>query len=115
PVCTRALLLSVALFVTAFAIRLYRVSEQNLWFDEYSTFEVASAPIEQLPQLMLSFESNKPPLYFALIHYWIKGGHGEGWLRLPSAFFGALTCVVIASLGTQLFGLRGAFAFGCLV
>jgi len=107
--------LSVALFVTAFAIRLYRISEQNLWFDEYSTFEVASAPIEQLPHLMLSVESNKPPLYFALIHYWIKGGHGEGWLRLPSAFFGALTCVVIASLGKQSFGLRGAFALGCLV
>lgn len=46
------------------------------------------------------------PLYFYLMHYWIGWfGTSEWVLRFPSAFFGALTAVMIFLLGRELFSL----------
>lgn len=46
------------------------------------------------------------PLYFYLMHYWIEWfGISEWMLRFPSAFFGALTAVLIFTLGRELFSL----------
>ena len=89
-------LIYAAIFVAALLLRLYGISLQNLWFDEHWTLRVASAPITQLPDLLLAHESSKPPIYFALVHYWLRLGAGESWLRWPSAFAGALGCAVAA-------------------
>ena len=44
------------------------------------------------------------PLYFYVMHYWIGWfGNSEWQLRFPSAFFGALTAVLIFALGKELF------------
>lgn len=111
----RVLFLDAVLFIGALLLRLYRISEQNLWFDEHWTLRVAAAPLAELPNLLSSYESSKPPLYFALIHYWLNWGSGEFWLRLPSAIFGALSCVVGAAIGRRFFGAQVALGLGCLV
>jgi 4-amino-4-deoxy-L-arabinose transferase-like glycosyltransferase len=115
PIQSRLFLLSAALFVAALLLRLYGISQQNLWFDEHWTLRVASAPLTQLPELLRNYESSKPPLYFAFIHYWLGAGSGEFWLRLPSAIFGAWTCIVAVAIGRQLFGVRRGLALGCLL
>jgi uncharacterized membrane protein len=44
------------------------------------------------------------PLYFYIIHYWVGWfGNSEWILRFPSAFFGALTAMMIFLLGKELF------------
>ena len=94
------------IFVLALALRLYGISLQNIWYDEHWTLLVASAPINQLIDLLPAAESSKPPLYFAFMHFWLHLGAGEFWLRLPCAIFGACDCVAAAALGRQLLGSR---------
>lgn len=44
------------------------------------------------------------PFYFYIMHYWIGWfGNSEWALRFPSAFFGALTAVLLFMLGRELF------------
>jgi mannosyltransferase len=105
----------VAVFLAALWLRLYGISQQNLWFDEHWTLRVASAPIAELRDLLRTYESSKPPLYFVLQHYWLALGAGEFWLRLPSAIFGALGCVVGAAIGRQLFGRQRGVWLGLLL
>ncbi len=107
--------LYAAIFVAALLLRLYGIALQNLWYDEHWTLRVAAAPIAQLPDLLLTHESSKPPIYFALVHYWLKLGTGEAWLRWPSVIAGALGSAVAAAIGRQLFGGRVGVLLGLLV
>ena len=102
------------IFVVALALRLLGLSTQNIWYDEHWTLRVALAPLTQLLDLLVAEEGSKPPIYFGLMHYWVKLGSSEFWLRLPSVLFGSLDAVVAAALGRQLFGARGT-ALGWLV
>ncbi len=95
----------IGIFIAALALRLYGLGSQNLWWDEFCTLTVTRIPLAELPDRLPEAES-KPPLYFALMHFWAKLGTGEFWLRLPSAIFGATECVVVAALGKQIFGSR---------
>jgi 4-amino-4-deoxy-L-arabinose transferase-like glycosyltransferase len=99
----------------ALLLRLLMLGQQNLWHDEHMSLKVAAVPLEQMPELLRTLESNKPPLYFALLHYWLHFGTGEFWLRLPSAIIGSLGCVLAAAIGRQFFGVRHGVWVGCLV
>jgi hypothetical protein len=62
---------------------------------------------------MLAFESsNKPPLYFLLMHCWLPWGTSEFWIRLPSAILGTLTCLIALVLGEHLLGKRHGWVMG---
>lgn len=95
------------LFAVALTLRLIGLSAQNIWYDEHWTLRVALTPLSQLLDLLIAEEGSKPPVYFALMHYWVKLGSSEFWLRLPSAIAGACDCVVAAAVGRQLFGTVG--------
>ena len=104
-----------ALFLVALLLRLYRLGHQNLWHDECWTLQVAAVPLNELPHFLLLTEGSKPPLYFAFIHYWMQAATGEFWLRLPSAIFGALSCVIAAGIGRELFSFRQAMVLASLL
>lgn len=108
-------LIYFGIFAAALIVRIFGLSTQNFWVDEHWTLKMASVPIAELPDLLPAAESNKPPLYFALMHYWIKAGAGEFWLRLPSAICGALDCAVVAALGRQLLARRTGLWLGLLL
>jgi uncharacterized membrane protein len=107
--------LYLGVFIFALVLRLFALGQQNLWHDEHMSLRVASPPLYQMPELLRTLESNKPPLYFALLHSWLCWGSGDFWLRLPSAIIGSLCCVLAAAIGRQLFGLRHGVWLGCLV
>jgi uncharacterized membrane protein len=103
-------------FVVALALRLAGISLQNLWYDEHWTLRVALVPLRDLLDVLIADEGSKPPLYFVLMHYWVKISSSELWLRAPSAFFGAVDCVAAAAIGRQIFGrARGAWLGWLLV
>jgi uncharacterized membrane protein len=114
PLSVRFPFLLAGIFIAALILRLYGLGSQNLWSDEFWTVNVAKIPIEDLAN-RLPEEESKPPLYFVLMHYWMKVGAGEFWLRLPSAICGAIECVVVALLGRQIFDRRVGALLGWLL
>lgn len=104
----------LAVFLLALGLRLFHLGNQNLWFDEQLTVTVSQAEEKDLLK-MLELESNKPPLYFLFMHYWLKGGTSEFWIRLPSAICGALTCLLALVLGNELIGKNQGWILGLLL
>jgi hypothetical protein len=100
----RHALLYFGVFALALSLRLFAIGNQNLWHDEHMSLRVASATSDEMPVLLRTLESNKPPLYFTLLHYWLSLGSSEFWLRFPSALAGSLGCVAAVAIGRQLLG-----------
>jgi mannosyltransferase len=111
---TRALLILVLLL--AFALRLYALGDEALWYDELGTalhtephrslVEVVRRPLE-VPVIPA------PPLYFVTTYLFRQVSQGEFVLRLPSVFWGLLAVAAVYTLGKALLGTRegllGAF------
>src|SRR3989339_991742 len=76
-------------------------SRGSLWFDEAFSAHFAALDVGQMLHY-LRFENN-PPLYFILLHFWIKlFGNSELALRLPSIIFGVASIPMIYILGKRL-------------
>jgi len=96
----------VAILLLAFVLRIHTLATRSLWFDESIHYWTASAPFADLfksIQLALS----DPPLYSLLLHFWMKAGQHEFWLRYPSLILSLFAVVGGIVLGKQAFG-RGA-------
>ena len=88
--------LGIALLtLAAFALRLYRLDAQSLWYDEGVTAEIARRGIAELTRW--TADDIQPPLYYYVVALW---GQVAGWsewsLRFPSVFFGVLTVPLLA-------------------
>jgi hypothetical protein len=107
-------ILWLLVFLFALALRLIELGHQNLWCDEVATIQVSHEKGRALIDAM-STESNKPPLYFFFMHYWLSGGTSEFWARLPSALFGAMACLVTLILGRERFGIKIGWLSGVIL
>ncbi len=78
----------------AFALRLYRLDFQSIWWDEGHSIFVASHPIANIPTLPAM--DVHPPLYFVLLHLWMAvSGNSEFALRYLSVIFSLLTVALL--------------------
>jgi uncharacterized membrane protein len=88
----------------ALVLRLYGISLYTLEFDEYGSLGEAR-----------SVGSNwNSIVYSSLMHFWIRLGNSELWLRLPSAIFGIATVVILFRIGEKLGGWRTGVGAGLL-
>ena len=84
-------------------LRLYQIGSKSLWLDEACS--VYKAEKAFLPMIKdIAKNDAHPPLYNALLHFWVYGGRGEGWIRGLSSLFGILTILVIYKFASFLFG-----------
>jgi len=114
--------LALALILIGFALRLWGLSSQPIWWDEARNIVVASRPLKSIPS---SGELDiHPPLYFFLLHFWMRLGgwaspetaitldengfpHDQAFaffLRFLSLAFGVLSLPLLFRLGTSLGG-----------
>lgn len=93
-------------------LRFYRISTQSFWDDEVSTFMVSALNPKMIWTLIGNVDSN-PPLYYFVLHFWMKLGEGEFALRSLSALLGTLSIYLTYKLGNILSGrCAGLFAAG---
>ena len=95
------------LILCAFALRLYELDAQSLWYDEGVTAEVARRGIAELTRW--TADDIQPPLYYYLIAGWGRlAGWSEWSLRFPSAFFGTLLVPLLSAVTIALTRRRAA-------
>ena len=91
----REKLAAVLVVVLAAVLRLYRLGAESLWIDEgYSLRDAAAAGSLSVVR----------PLYFKLLHLWIKFGQSESWLRLLAVIFGIGSVALLYMIGRRLYG-----------
>jgi uncharacterized membrane protein len=104
---------SLLLFILllAFALRVYRLDAQSIWYDEGLSIQLAQLPPDQT--IALSATTDHPPLHALLLGAWIRiAGDSDFIVRLLSTFFGVLVVALIYKLGKILderVGLIAAF------
>jgi len=74
-------------------LRLLAIGEQSLWYDEAYSALVTQRSLTDV--LAAAAHDYHPPAYYLLLWVWSRlwpyaGLPGDGWLRLPSAFLGAI-------------------------
>ena len=91
--------------IIAFGLRLYHLGACDLWYDEVQSILISKN---------ILFDWN-PPLYFIILHYWIKlFGVSELALRFPSFIFSTVSIPALFFLGKKIFNSRVAL-YACLV
>jgi len=89
----------------AAVVRFYKLGYASLWLDEAETIRFSSFP---LSRLWVTDYDNTPPLYYSVIHFLLKIGHGEFLLRLPSAVFGVLSIAIMYLATRKISGVTAA-------
>ncbi len=91
----------LAVLLIAFALRVYHLETQSIWWDEGHSIQMASAPLRQIPTL--PGMDVHPPGYFALLHQWMALlGDSEFALRYLSVIFSLLTVALLMRFGRVL-------------
>ncbi|MDQ2806270.1 MAG: hypothetical protein M3Z04_05020 [Chloroflexota bacterium] len=83
-------------------LRLLGLDRLSYWFDEIASLILSRPPL----RVILSFTDDQifhPPLYYALLHYWIIPNEAAIWTRLFSALTGIATIPLVYALGYLLF------------
>jgi hypothetical protein len=102
------------LLLLAFAVRVFALGQQSLWFDEGWSWHLAKMPLAEMA--LTTAGDRSPPLYYALLHVWIAlAGESEFAMRFISVLAdvaGVALVVVLARLLTR--SRSAALAAGAL-
>lgn len=110
--------LLLATILLAFGLRVYRLAGQSIWYDEGLSVYYARRPLPEL--LALVSGSDHPPLYFLLLHAWLRlTAFGqpaiEFLVRYPSVIFGVLLVPLIYVFGRRLLSERTGLLAALLI
>jgi uncharacterized membrane protein len=97
----QALALSLIL-ILGLGVRLYKLSEKSMYFDEVYTLKFAENPIRDIPSKIV--RDDAPPLYHFILNLWMNVSKTTFWLRFLSVLFGVGTILATYELTKELFG-----------
>ncbi len=97
----------------ALLARLHGIGDKPFWMDEITTLQRSSMSLQGIVADSLSF--HHLPAYFVLESWLVPFGNTEIVLRLPSALFGAVSCLALFGIGCSLAGLRAGVLAGLLM
>ena len=109
-----AIVLLVLLLLTSFGLRIVRLGDKSVWWDEGLAAWSARQSLSEIAQWTSA--DVHPPLYFWMLHYWRLGsGDSEFGLRFLSVAIGALTVAAVYLLGRETGGLKAGLLAALLV
>ena len=93
------------MILAGFALRLYNIDAQSLWYDEtVSAFLAGQAPADLIAHTARDIH---PPGYYLLLHFWTRvAGHTQFALAFCSLIFGLLLIPLTYLLSRTLAGRR---------
>ena len=95
----------ILILLLAFALRLYRLGVDSLWYDETVSALLASKPLAAM--WAHTAGDIHPPFYYAILHFWtLAAGRSEFAYAFLSLWFGMAAIPLVARLGLRLYGPR---------
>ncbi len=103
----------LALLLVAFALRVFRLEFQSLWYDEAFSVYLAHASLAEITARTAA--DIQPPLYYYLLHIWSAlAGESEFAVRFMSLGFGLLTLPLMYVTARRLFDTSAALVSAAL-
>ncbi|MCL6431557.1 MAG: glycosyltransferase family 39 protein [Anaerolineae bacterium] len=94
-----------AILLVAFALRVYRLGDKNIWWDEGLAIWAVRKSL--LGTTLWTASDVHPPLYFWALWGWVRlAGESEFAARFISTIWGVLTVAVAYALGVRVGGRR---------
>jgi uncharacterized membrane protein len=93
------------LTLTGALLRAWQIGDKSLWIDEAFSVWIARQPLAEGISWLARIDQH-PPLYYALLHLWLRLGDGPAAVRLFSALASALNVPVLYGLGARLAGRK---------
>jgi 4-amino-4-deoxy-L-arabinose transferase-like glycosyltransferase len=107
-------LLLVSLLLAGFALRVHRLGDKSVWWDEGLAAWAARQSLTEIARWTAA--DVHPPLYFWMLHFWRWGsGDSEFGLRLLSVAIGVLTVAATYRLGRKVGGSKAGLLAALLV
>ncbi|MGH8973323.1 MAG: glycosyltransferase family 39 protein [Acidimicrobiia bacterium] len=100
------------LLVTVAAVA--RIGDAALWRDEIASVQFATRPLGDLVHLLLGTEANMGP-YYLVLHFWMRLGESDVWIRALSVLGGLTSVVLTVALGQRWFGRAVGVVAGVLL
>jgi mannosyltransferase len=95
--------LLVLILLLAFALRLYRLGYQSIWYDEAVSIHLATKDLRGITQHTAG--DIHPPLYYYLLHFSVDiAGSSEFSVAFFSLVFGMMIIAVCYRLGADVYG-----------
>lgn len=102
---------AIALAWLAFALRVYSLDGQSLWYDEGFSIWLASQDL-----FSITYGDFNPPLHLYLLHFWMEwAGQSELAARFLSVIFSTFTVLATIRLGTRLFDRATGLVAGLII
>lgn len=99
----------------AYALRLFRLGDPSLGYDESFNLLVAGSQFDRLPELLATSEPY-PPLHFALLHLWLRAaGQSEFAARYWALLAGVLLVPITVRIAARWLGTPAGLATGLVV
>jgi mannosyltransferase len=105
---TTSVWLLVFVLLLAFALRLFYLTDKEIWYDEafaalYAGRDLGSIVYGTITPVQGAAADIHPLLYYFFLHGWMQIGQSPFVLRFPSVAFGMLAVALVARLGARLF------------
>ncbi|MBN1657661.1 MAG: glycosyltransferase family 39 protein [Anaerolineae bacterium] len=98
---------TLVILLFAFALRLFRLGAESLWYDETVSVTLAGQDVAGL--VAHTARDIHPPGYYLLLHFWqALAGQSDFTAAFLSLFFGMLLVALAYRLAGRLFGRRAA-------
>ncbi|GEM_PF-1694687 len=95
------------LVVLSLALRLFDLGTGSLWFD--TAHSVALADSKNIAEVFSGAAKDfQAPFYFILLHFWIKLGYSDLWVKLFSVLLGTAVVVMTFITAESMFSRRTA-------
>lgn len=104
----RQYIVLLIIVLVAISVRLVDLSQKALWYDELQSVTQSSLPLRDLLKSVRAFDPH-PPLYYLQLHFWLKLGQNDEWIKLNSVFWSVLTVIFVYLLSKELFDHKTAF------
>jgi 4-amino-4-deoxy-L-arabinose transferase-like glycosyltransferase len=100
-------LVVLVILLLGFGLRVYRLGQQNIWWDEGHAIWAARQSLPEATRIT-AYDVH-PPLYLWLLHGWMRwAGESEFAVRYLSTFGGMLTVALCYVVARRLVGRRAA-------
>jgi uncharacterized membrane protein len=100
-----ALLCLASIVGVGAVVRLWRIGSKSLWIDEAFSVWIGWQSIPEALAWLVRIDQH-PPLYYVLLHLWLRLGDDAATVRALSALLSALNIPALYLLGRRLVGSR---------
>jgi len=104
----------ILIFLLGIFLRILNLGKHSLWCDELLAISLGQHSIKWIIDY-ITYNDAHPPLFYILVHFWLKFGTNEVFLRILPLFFGILCIPFSYMLGGKIKNTKTSILFSFFI